>query len=64
MNEFTFELMNEVRQARRLEKTSKDVAKTLRETSSDMIVKLNDNRRSLNDLTDEIRDNENHILDF
>ena len=56
--------MNEVQQAHHWEKTYKDVAKTLREQTSDMTVKLNDNRRSLNDLTDEIRDNENHILDF
>ena len=31
MNEFTFELMNEVRQACHSEKTSNDVAKTPRE---------------------------------
>ena len=59
VNEFTFELMNEVKQWRRSEKTSKDVAKTLREKPSDMTVKLNDHSRSLNDLSDEIRDNEN-----
>ena len=64
MNEFTFELMNEVQQAHYSEKTSKDVAKTLREKTMDMTVKLNDHSRSLNDLTDEIRDRENHILDL
>mgnify|MGYP006183431419 CR=1 FL=1 len=40
------------------------MAKTLREQTSDMTVKLNDHSHSLNDLTDKIRDKKNHILDL
>ncbi len=62
IDEFTFKWMNDVQQAHRSEKTSKDLAKTLREKRSDMTVKLNDHSHSLNDLTDKIREKENHIL--
>ena len=64
MNEFYFELSDEIRHAKQLAKSSIKDAKTLRDSKMSIVVKFKSQHQSINSLTDELCDKDNVIQDL